>query len=191
MAWCAFSSFATFDTAITRQKYFRSRAVAYAVKISRTQSKMDTLLLHVQTINRKLPIEQCHFRLFLSDLQGHSHIASLYNAISHTSRAAVDRFSTDAERRAVPLRQRSLLLRSVRRHTRSRITSVGIDRSSFFLDHLRTGLRPGSNRFELSRHVEIARTCSNLVAHQFEAKSHYAILVGDRSEAGRRPAGSC
>jgi len=35
----------------------------------------------------------------------------------------------------------------------------------FGLDHLRTGLRPGSSRFELmSRHVEIDRTCSNLVA---------------------------
>jgi len=36
----------------------------------------------------------------------------------------------------------------------------------FGLDQLRTGLRPGSSRFELSRHVEIART---------EAKFHYAI----------------
>ena len=34
----------------------------------------------------------------------------------------------------------------------------------FGLDQLPTGLRPGSSRFELSRHVEIARTCSNLVA---------------------------
>jgi len=42
-------------------------------------------------------------------------------------------------------------------------------------------------RFELCRHVEIARTCSNLVADRFEAKFHYAILVVDRSEAGRRP----
>jgi len=55
------------------------------------------------------------------------------------------------------------------------------------LDQLRTGLRPGSSRFELSRHVEIARTCSNLVADRFEAKFHYAILVADRSEAGRKP----
>ena len=37
------------------------------------------------------------------------------------------------------------------------------------------------------RHVEIARTCSNLVADRFEAKFRYAILVIDRSEAGRRP----
>jgi len=29
----------------------------------------------------------------------------------------------------------------------------------FGLDQLRTGLRPGSSRFELSRHVKIARTC--------------------------------
>jgi len=57
----------------------------------------------------------------------------------------------------------------------------------FGLDQLRTGLRRGSSRFELSRHVEIARTCSNLVADRFEAKFHYAILVADRSEAGRRP----
>jgi len=57
----------------------------------------------------------------------------------------------------------------------------------FGLDQLRTGLRPGSSRFELSRHVEIARTCSNLVAGRFEAKFHYVILVADRSEAGRRP----
>ena len=45
----------------------------------------------------------------------------------------------------------------------------------FGLDQLRTGLRPGSSRFELSRHVEIARTCSNLVADRFKAKFHYAI----------------
>jgi len=40
----------------------------------------------------------------------------------------------------------------------------------FGLDQLRTGLRP-----ELSRHVEIAQTCSNLVTDRFEAKFHYAI----------------
>jgi len=34
----------------------------------------------------------------------------------------------------------------------------------FGLDQLRTGLRPGSSRSELSRHVEIARTCLSLVA---------------------------
>ena len=50
-----------------------------------------------------------------------------------------------------------------------------------------TCLRPDSSRFELSRRVEIARTCSNMVADRFEAKFHYAILVADRSEAGRRP----
>ena len=49
----------------------------------------------------------------------------------------------------------------------------------FGLDQLRTGLRPGSSRLELSRHVEIARTCSNLVADRFEAKFHYTILVAD------------
>jgi len=54
----------------------------------------------------------------------------------------------------------------------------------FGLDQLRTGLRPRSSRFELPRRVEIARTCSNLVADRFEAKFHYAILVADRSEAG-------
>ena len=58
---------------------------------------------------------------------------------------------------------------------------------TFGLDQLRTGLRPGWSRFELSRHVDIARTCSNLVADRFEAKFHHAILVADRSEAGRRP----
>ena len=36
-------------------------------------------------------------------------------------------------------------------------------------------LRSASSRFELSRHVEIARTCSKLVADRFEAKFHYAI----------------
>ena len=34
------------------------------------------------------------------------------------------------------------------------------------------------------------RDSSNLVAGRFEAKFHYAILVADRSEAGRRPASS-
>ena len=47
----------------------------------------------------------------------------------------------------------------------------------FGLDQLRTDLRPGSSRLELSRHVEIARICSNLTADRFEAKFgiHYAI----------------
>ena len=57
----------------------------------------------------------------------------------------------------------------------------------FGLDQLPTGLRPSSSRFELPRHVEIARICSNLVAVRFEAKFHYAILVADRFEAGHRP----
>jgi len=52
----------------------------------------------------------------------------------------------------------------------------------FGLDQLRAGLRPGSIRFELSLHVEIARTCSNMVADRFEAKFHYAILVTDLVE---------
>jgi len=56
----------------------------------------------------------------------------------------------------------------------------------FGLDQLRTGLRPGSRRFEIFRHIEIAGTCSNLVADRFEAKFHYTILVADRSEAGRK-----
>jgi len=57
----------------------------------------------------------------------------------------------------------------------------------FGLDQLRTGLRPGSSRFELSGHVEIARTCSNLFADRFEAKFHYVILVADWFEAGSGP----
>jgi len=63
--------------------------------------------------------------------------------------------------------------------------------TEFGLDQLRTGLRPGSSRFELSRHVQIARTCSNLVTDWFEAKFHHAILVADRFEAGHIPASSC
>jgi len=66
----------------------------------------------------------------------------------------------------------------------------------FGLDQVRTSLRPGSSRFELSPHVEIARTCSNVVADRFEARFRYATLswshigprlVANRSEAGRRP----
>ena len=57
----------------------------------------------------------------------------------------------------------------------------------FGLDQLRTDPRPDSRRFELSRHVDIARTCSNLVANRFEAKFHYAILVADLQRAGIWP----
>ena len=57
----------------------------------------------------------------------------------------------------------------------------------FGLDQLQTGLRPRSSMFELSRHVDVAQTCSNLIADRFEAKFHYAILVADRSEASRSP----
>jgi len=53
----------------------------------------------------------------------------------------------------------------------------------FGLDQLRTW-------FELSRHVQIARTCSNLVADPFKAKFHYAILVADRFEADHRQLGA-
>ena len=52
----------------------------------------------------------------------------------------------------------------------------------FGLDQLRTGLRPGSSRFELSRHVEVVLTCSNMVADRFEAKFHYAIWSQTRSK---------
>ena len=56
----------------------------------------------------------------------------------------------------------------------------------FGLDQLRTGLRPGSSRFEQSRHVEIARTCSKLVADRFEAKFHYADYYTVWSQTGPR-----
>jgi len=39
----------------------------------------------------------------------------------------------------------------------------------------RAAANRSATRFELSRHVEIARTCSNLVADRFAAKFHYAI----------------
>jgi len=56
----------------------------------------------------------------------------------------------------------------------------------FGLDQLRSGLSPGWSRFELPN-VEIARTCSNLVADRFEAKFLYAILVADLQLAGIWP----
>jgi len=47
------------------------------------------------------------------------------------------------------------------------------------------------SRFELSGHVEIARTISKLVADRFEEKFHYAIwsqtdskLIADLSQTG-------
>jgi len=49
------------------------------------------------------------------------------------------------------------------------------------------GFEPVCDSFEPFRHVQIARTCSKLVADRFEAKFHYAILVADSFEAGRRP----
>ena len=42
------------------------------------------------------------------------------------------------------------------------------------------------SRFELPRHVEITRTCSNLVADRFEAKFHYAIQLASWFEAGSK-----
>jgi len=62
---------------------------------------------------------------------------------------------------------------------------------AFGLDQLRTGLRPASSRFKLSRHVEIARTWSqtgskpNSITLSWSQTS--PKLVADRSEAGRRP----
>jgi len=95
-------------------------------------------------------------------------------------------------------------LSSSRSATGLRPASNLVDQDSvteFGLDQLRTGLRPGSTRFDQVRaistclllyfprliSVEIARSCWNLVSDRFEAKFHYAILVTDRSEAGRRP----
>jgi len=51
----------------------------------------------------------------------------------------------------------------------------------FGLDQLRIGLRPGSSYLELSPHVEIARTCSNLVAGGSKPNSNtlFADLVAD------------
>jgi len=45
--------------------------------------------------------------------------------------------------------------------------------------------------FEQVRVISTCRDSSNLVADRFEAKFHYAILVADMFEAGRRPASSC
>jgi len=42
--------------------------------------------------------------------------------------------------------------------------------------------------FGLDQLRTICRDSSNLVSDRFEAKFHYAILVTDRFEAGRRPA---
>jgi len=49
----------------------------------------------------------------------------------------------------------------------------------------RTGLRPASSRFELSRHVEIGRTCSELVANGWKPNSialSGSKLVADLSQ---------
>ena len=54
-------------------------------------------------------------------------------------------------------------------------------------DRSEAGRRPAASwNFAAARHVEIARTCSNLVAvaDRFEAKFHYAILVADLQRAG-------
>ena len=93
-------------------------------------------------------------------------------------------------------------LSSSRSATGLRPASNLVDQDSvteFGLDQLRTGLRPGSTRFDQVRaistclllyfprliSVEIARPCWNLVSDRFEAKFHYAIW----SESGtcRRP----
>ena len=50
----------------------------------------------------------------------------------------------------------------------------------FGLDQLRTGLRPGSICPDSSNLLEPGR-------RPVRSKFHYAILVADRSEAGRRP----
>ena len=55
----------------------------------------------------------------------------------------------------------------------------------FGLDELRTGLRPGSCRFELCRHVEIARI---LVADRFAAGLSQHPLRYPGCRPGRRPA---
>jgi len=60
----------------------------------------------------------------------------------------------------------------------------------FGLDQLRTGLRPGSYKFELSRHVKIARTCSNLVTDRFAAGLSQVPLRYPGRRPGRRPAAS-
>ena len=65
----------------------------------------------------------------------------------------------------------------------------------FGFDQLRTGLRPVSSRFELSRHVEIARTWSQTISNPNSITLSWSQtglrLVADRAEAGLKPASSC
>jgi len=58
--------------------------------------------------HRKAPL-----LMTLSDFQGHSRIANLFNCYFSYSCAAIDKVSLDLERRAVPLRQLSFLLKPV------------------------------------------------------------------------------
>ena len=58
--------------------------------------------------HRKAPL-----LMTLSDFQGHSLIADLFNCYFSYNCAAVDKVSTDLERLAVPLRQLSFLLKPV------------------------------------------------------------------------------
>ena len=44
-----------------------------------------------------------------------------------------------------------------------------------------------ATKFEQVRAISTCQDSSNLVADRFEGKFHYAILVADRSETGRRP----
>ena len=58
--------------------------------------------------HRKAPL-----LMTLSDFQGHSLISGLFNCYFSYSCAAVDKVSIDLERRAVPLRPMSFLLKPV------------------------------------------------------------------------------
>jgi len=58
----------------------------------------------------------------------------------------------------------------------------------FGLDQLRTGLRPGSSRFE--RAVSTCRDISNLVADRFAAGLSQIPLRYSGRKPGRRPAAS-
>ena len=92
--------------------FSQSPPVMYTIKvvISRKQCKIETLLLQITNMKRIRTYRIAPFPLTLSDLLGHSHIASLLRCEFSYSLAAVDNISDDLEHYVVSLRQQSLLI---------------------------------------------------------------------------------
>jgi len=98
------------------------------VVASRKRWKIKTLLLHTSNMKWYMTYRIAETPMTLSNLRGHAPNSGLFRWDISYSCTAVDKISSDIERRAVPLRQLSFLLRCSKSY-RQRFTNLWKDTS--------------------------------------------------------------